>query len=115
MNDVPLREHVRELMLEREKAQNATFQATLRETELKSMEVERRLGQLNELRNEVLTDRARFIERTEVDLQLKNIREKIESLSEWKSKTIGYISAVIFIISILSSFIATTVTIWIQK
>jgi hypothetical protein len=119
MNDVTLREHIEKILEERDKAQQATFQATLREASHKAKEIERRMDSLNELRQEVLTDRAGFVTRTEVDLKLQGLMDKFQSLSnevgalrQWQAKMIGGGSILILVVGFVSTVISIVVSIW---
>jgi len=115
MDDVPLREFIERILDEREKAHNATFQAAMREADNKAKELERRLEGLNELRQEVTSDRSNFVTRTEWALRHDSMENTLNELKQWKATVLGYGGAAILTIGFISTVVSVLLSWWLKQ
>ncbi len=63
-----------------------TAQESLREARAV---IDGRLAELNNLRNDVVTDRAEFVRQSTHDVEIKAVSEALAELQNWRSKTTG--------------------------
>lgn len=96
MTDVPLRDHVERLLLEHNRYHESEKEASQRALEEALTEVQRRLGELNQLRMEVTTDRSQFVQRVAFeakldasDKEVRLLRNEIGALSEAMARLAG--------------------------
>lgn len=115
MEEVSLKEFIERVLSEREKAQVATFNAALREAMQKATEIERRLEALNELRKEVLTDRNQFVNRNELNIRLKSLEDKVDSLRQWQSKIVGYGGGAMAIVGVVSTIVSIILSLYLKQ
>jgi len=114
---IELKEYIERMLDEREKAQTATLNATLREATIHREEIERRLSSLNNLHDRVFTDRTLFVKKNELDLRNKVLLDKIETnindiseMKQWQAKIAGYGGALIFIASLISTVLSVVIS-----
>jgi hypothetical protein len=107
---VRLREYIERILEERDRAQQATFRAAIREADANTRELERRLELLNELRAEVTRDRSKFLERKECDLKREPIDQRLAAIERWNAKVVGIGLVLIVVAGVLSSL----VSIWVK-
>lgn len=79
---VALREYVERILEEQCLRNQVRLDATDRALELARRELERRLGELNQLRAEVTSDRSQFVQRAIYDHHLSTTNEWRESVSQ---------------------------------
>ena|SRR3990167_589810 len=89
MNDVPLREYLESLL-------DVKFEALGRALEVAQLELDRRLGQLNELHTVMLEDRHQFVTNEKVEMLLgraegthTEFATRLDSLEKWRSRIYG--------------------------
>ena|SRR3990167_3022688 len=100
MNDVPLREYLESLL-------DVKFGALERALGVAQAELERRLAQLNELRDEVTHDREQFVTNEKVELLLgraegthTEFATRLDSLERWRSRIYGgfIVASILFVL-----------------
>lgn len=94
---VHLREYLERLLEERDRHTDARFLAADRAVELARSELARRLTELNQLREEVLSDRSRFVTQSVYDAEMRSREEwrqmVTERLATIESRSITWITA----------------------
>jgi len=88
--DVPLREYIERIFDERQKALDVAFKAQEQALRLASNNLELRLEKLNELRNEVTSDRGNFLTRDRYESQHSALEEKVAALESFRGKALGF-------------------------
>ena len=76
---VPLKEYIERIIDERDKAVQVAYRS-----------MEGRLDRLNELRNEVTEDRARFLTRERFETEHAVVEARVNSLESWRGKALGF-------------------------
>jgi hypothetical protein len=87
VSDVPLRDYIENILLEHDRRADARMNAMDRAVELARLDLSRRLGELNELREELLEDRSQFITRDVYDA-----REREHST--WREATVTRLTTI---------------------
>lgn len=90
-----------------EKIINHRFDAMDQALKLRSAELERRLESLNELRNEVLSDRNQFMKLDYFNLQHQMLVDRLDAIRLWRAEVDGRTgrSSVISIIALIVTVI----------
>lgn len=93
MEQVPPLEHLEALARERIGAHQAVHEQEARAREEAARRIDARLEQLNELRSEVLTDRARLVSMEAFNAKIEAVNVRIDALSdqitEWRGREKG--------------------------
>ncbi len=71
MSDVPLKEYLESMFSAQQRELNVKHEAMSSAIELAREEVDRRLGELNQLRREVIDDREQFVSKLQFDPMMK--------------------------------------------
>ena len=103
---VTLRDYFNMKFDEREKALNLAFKAQQEALSLASSALDRELNHLNQLRQEVLKDRAAFVTNDKYESEVKTIVERVSSLERSKAWAAG----AIFIIGLLGGGLGSVIT-----
>lgn len=120
--EVPLQEHLEALAEERLGHAKDLFEAHKAVHEQEAIarieaakRVDSRLEQLNELRSEVITDRARFVSRETFEAEMRAKDERINALhdqiTEWKGREKGLSLSASFIVGAIG-FASTALAIY---
>lgn len=98
---VSLREFIERVLDERQKALDVRFISQQEALGLASRTLELRLEKLNELRQEVTTDRGNYITREKYDADQKSLHQKMDdnfrSINQWQDRADGSINVVRFL------------------
>ena len=89
-NTVSLREYIEAMMRERDRALTAAFKAQQDALQLATRNLELRLEKLNELRNEVISDRGTFLTRDRYESQHSALEDKVAALESFRGKALGF-------------------------
>jgi multidrug resistance efflux pump len=82
LSDVPLRDFILRILDERDERYRARWDSQEAALKLQSLELERRLEGLNQLRNDVVTDRGQFVTKETVDQLLQASLERYEGMKK---------------------------------
>ena len=92
-NHVTVRDYVERIFDEREKALNLAFSAQQQALAIATANLDNRLEKLNELRQEVTTDRGRYLTRDKYEADTKAISQKMDdgfrAVNGWQDRMDG--------------------------
>ena len=88
-HQVPIRTYIERIFDERDERYKERWEAQRREVSLAQREMERRLEALNELRNQVLEDRGRFLLRDVYDAEMAAQASRFTGLENFRAKSVG--------------------------
>lgn len=100
MSDVPVREYIERIFTERQAALEIAFKAQQNALKLATKNLNGRLKNLNELRQQVLTDRGLYLTRDRHDAYAAGVDARIGALEAWRNRAIGFGAAIAFIAGI---------------
>jgi predicted RNase H-like nuclease (RuvC/YqgF family) len=114
MNDVSLREFIKEIMDERRLRCGETMKAIKDDLDFRFVslqndierarrDMEPRLSKMNELRSEVTKVRSLFLTRETYDTQHEDLRNRVDRLEEFRGKSLGLVIVVSMVSGIVGA------------
>ena len=100
-HDVSALAHMERLLAEQDRRMDLQFEAMERALILAREQAEKQYGHLNALRNEVMTDRSRFVETSVCAITRENFDKRISQLEKRIATWGGAILVLIFVLQVI--------------